>query len=51
MHVAVRRVLPFIETADHRPRGITPDIVDLRERLARAPQLDLFIRDEAGAAG
>jgi putative DNA modification/repair radical SAM protein len=50
MHVAVRRVLPFVEAADHRPRGITPDVVDLRERLARAPQLELF-GDGTEAAG
>ncbi len=37
----LRRALPFIVTADHRPRGL--DRLDLRNRLVRPPeQLSLF---------
>lgn len=43
LRVSLRKVMPFIVTADYRPRADALDGEDLRGRLAPAPrQLDLF---------
>ena len=50
--VAFRRVLPFVVTADHRPRILNPDSLDLRARLSPAQaQVDLFESAFAAAHG
>jgi putative DNA modification/repair radical SAM protein len=41
--IPLRRSLPFIITADHRPTLLGPDSLDLRDRIApKAAQVDLF---------
>jgi predicted DNA-binding helix-hairpin-helix protein len=41
--IPLRRSLPFIITADHRPTLLGPDSLDLRDRIApKAAQADLF---------
>jgi predicted DNA-binding helix-hairpin-helix protein len=43
LRVPLRRVLPFVETEDHVPRGVqTPDNASLRDIIAPARQLDIF---------
>lgn len=43
IRVPLARVLPFVETDDHVPRGAhTPDNVALRDIIAPAGQLDMF---------
>jgi putative DNA modification/repair radical SAM protein len=43
IRVPLSRVLPFVETADHVPRGAgAPDHATLRELVAPANQLDMF---------
>ena len=43
LRVPLTRVLPFVETADHVPRGqFTPDHAALRAIVAPANQLDMF---------
>ena len=43
IRVPLVRVLPFVETVDHVPRGMhTPDHHALRELIAPANQLDMF---------
>jgi putative DNA modification/repair radical SAM protein len=43
LRVPLGRVLPFVETADHVPRGAaSPDAAMLRRALAPAAQLELF---------
>jgi predicted DNA-binding helix-hairpin-helix protein len=43
LRVPLRRVLPFVETEDHVPRGAqTPDNASLRDIIAPARQLDIF---------
>jgi putative DNA modification/repair radical SAM protein len=43
LRVPLNRVLPFVETADHVPRGVmTPDHHALRDALVPARQLDMF---------
>jgi putative DNA modification/repair radical SAM protein len=43
IRVPLSRALPFIETADHVPRGArTPDAMGLRALIAPANQLDMF---------
>jgi putative DNA modification/repair radical SAM protein len=43
LNVPVKRVLPFVVTADHTPHLLRLDAVDLRDRIApRREQLDLF---------
>ena len=43
LRVPLGRTLPFVETADHVPRGAaSPDAVGLRRIVAPAGQLDLF---------
>ena len=43
IRVPLVRVLPFVETADHVPRGVrTPDAESLRELIAPVHQLDMF---------
>jgi len=43
LRVPLARVLPFVETADHVPRGdASPDAAALRRRVAPIAQLDLF---------
>jgi putative DNA modification/repair radical SAM protein len=42
-NVSIKRVLPFVVTADHTPHLLRLDAVDLRDRIApRREQLDLF---------
>lgn len=41
--IPLRRSLPFLITADHRPTLLGPDSLDLRDRIApKAAQVDLF---------
>jgi predicted DNA-binding helix-hairpin-helix protein len=43
IRVPLVRVLPFVETADHTPRGVrSPEHAALRELIAPANQLDMF---------
>ena len=43
LRVPLRRVLPFVETEDHVPRGArTPDNMSLRDIITPARQLDMF---------
>lgn len=53
LKVSLRKVMPFIETADHTPHGHGLENDNLRERFVRpAEQLDLFApRLSAGVAG
>jgi putative DNA modification/repair radical SAM protein len=52
LRVPLARVLPFVETADHVPRGIhTPDHAALRELLVPAGQLDLFGAAQSAHSG
>jgi putative DNA modification/repair radical SAM protein len=41
LRVPLGRALPFVVTADHSP-GALPDRLDLRRRIAKRDQLDLF---------
>ncbi|HEX2077334.1 MAG TPA: putative DNA modification/repair radical SAM protein [Longimicrobium sp.] len=50
--VPLRRALPFLVTADHRPTVLGPDTPDLRDRIApRRAQIDLFETAVAAAHG
>ena len=52
LRVPLSRVLPFVETVDHIPRGVlTPDHADLRSTLSAANQLDLFAVAHSAAHG
>jgi predicted DNA-binding helix-hairpin-helix protein len=51
LKVPLARVLPFVEVADHAPRGAEPDALDLRRRVAPAGQLDLFAVARSAASG
>ncbi len=52
LRVPLGRVLPFVETADHVPRGmLTPDAAELRRMIAPAAQLDLFAAAHAARTG
>ena len=43
LHVQIKKAMPFIIAADHRPRSADLECEGLRERLAPAPrQLDLL---------
>lgn len=50
LHVPMGRALPFIVTADHSP-GSLPDRLDLRRRIARRDQLDLFAVERSARTG
>ncbi|HEY7614535.1 MAG TPA: putative DNA modification/repair radical SAM protein [Gemmatimonadales bacterium] len=41
LRVPLGRALPFVVLADHSP-GTLPDVLDLRQRITRKHQLDLF---------
>jgi putative DNA modification/repair radical SAM protein len=52
LKVQVKRALPFLVTADHTPHLLRADAVDLRDRIAPAPQqLDLFEVQRSAAGG
>jgi len=52
LRVQMTRALPFVITADHTPRLLRPDSVDLRDRIAPArQQLDMFEVQRSAAVG
>ena len=52
IRVPLVRVLPFIETDDHTPRGVrTPENGALRELIAPASQLDMFALQQSALHG
>ncbi|MEO7363203.1 MAG: putative DNA modification/repair radical SAM protein [Gemmatimonadaceae bacterium] len=52
IRVPLVRVLPFVETVDHVPRGMrTPDQYALRELIAPANQLDMFALQQSALHG
>lgn len=52
IRVPLVRVLPFVETDDHVPRGNrTPDHLALRELIAPANQLDMFSLQQSALHG
>ncbi len=52
LRVPLARVLPFVETADHVPRGLhAPDHASLRELIAPTRQLDMFAAAQSALHG
>ena len=52
LRVPLARVLPFVETDDHVPRGaLAPDAAELRAALAPSSQLDLFALARSARTG
>lgn len=52
IRVSLVRVLPFIETVDHVPRGVhSPDYESLRNIVAPANQLDMFALKQSALHG
>ena len=50
--IPLRRALPFLITADHRPTLIGPDSLDLQDRIApKRAQIDLFESARAAVHG
>jgi putative DNA modification/repair radical SAM protein len=50
LRVPLGRALPFVVLADHSP-GALPDALDLRSRVARSDQLDLFAVRRSAVSG
>jgi putative DNA modification/repair radical SAM protein len=50
LRVPLGRTLPFVVVADHSP-GALPDRLDLRGRIARRDQLDLFAVERSALGG
>jgi putative DNA modification/repair radical SAM protein len=50
LHVPLGRALPFVVAADHSP-GSLPDRLDLRRRIARRDQFDLFAVERSARTG
>ena len=50
LRVPLARALPFVVTADHLPGSLT-DRLDLRRRIARRDQLDLFAVERSALSG
>ncbi|HYC31101.1 MAG TPA: hypothetical protein VEB59_02375, partial [Gemmatimonadales bacterium] len=50
LRVPLGRALPFIVTADHSP-GSLPDRLDLRRRVAKRDQLDIFAVEQSALSG
>lgn len=50
LRVPLGRALPFVVLADHCPGGL-PDALDLRRRVARRDQLDLFAVERSAVSG
>lgn len=52
IRVPLVRVLPFVETIDHVPRGVhSPDYASLRDVIAPANQLDMFALAQSALHG
>jgi putative DNA modification/repair radical SAM protein len=50
LRVPLSRALPFVVLADHSP-GALPDALDLRQRVVRKDQLDLFAVERSALRG
>jgi putative DNA modification/repair radical SAM protein len=50
LRVPLGRALPFVVAADHSPGGL-PDRLDLRRRIARRDQFDLFALERSALGG
>jgi predicted DNA-binding helix-hairpin-helix protein len=50
LRVPLGRALPFVVLADHSPGALT-DALDLRRRVRRRDQLDLFAVERSAVSG
>ena len=51
LHVSRERALPFVVVDDYRPGALSPDRLDLRDRITSRTQLDLFSAASSARSG
>jgi len=51
LHVSRERALPFVIVDDYRPGALSPDRLDLRDRISARNQLDLFSAAASARSG